>query len=96
MFRPTENRSGRLFREFHSLLITGSISYTSLDRYPYSWFNPGIMGWYSFVPFMECKHGVVSMFHSLKGGLQIGDRYVDFNDGTGYIEKDWGRSFPES
>ena len=54
------------------------------------------MGWYSFVPFMECKHGVVSMGHSLSGGLQIGDQYVDFSGGTGYIEKDWGGSFPES
>jgi tocopherol cyclase len=76
--------------------ITGNIAYTSLDPYPYSRFNPGIMGWYSFVPFMECKHGVVSMHHSLEGGLQIGENYVDFNGGAGYIEKDWGRSFPES
>jgi hypothetical protein len=54
------------------------------------------MGWYSFVPFMECKHGVVSMHHKLSGGLEIDGQYVDFEGGTGYIEKDWGSSFPES
>ncbi len=76
--------------------ITGTISYASLEQYPSSLFNPGIMGWYSFVPFMECKHGVVSMYHTLKGEIYIDDTYVDFDGGTGYIEKDWGSSFPES
>jgi len=76
--------------------IRGKISYSSMEEYPSSTLNPGIMGWYSFVPFMECKHGVVSMFHTLTGGLYIDDSYVDFNGGSGYIEKDWGTSFPES
>lgn len=76
--------------------IEGKISYTSILQYPSTLINPGIMGWYSFVPFMECKHGVVSMRHNLSGGLQIDDQYVDFDSGTGYIEKDWGTSFPES
>jgi len=76
--------------------ITGNISYAPMEQYPSSTLNPGIMGWYSFVPFMECKHGVVSMFHRLSGGLQINDTYVDFAGGSGYIEKDWGTSFPES
>jgi hypothetical protein len=55
---------------------------------------PGVMGWYSFVPFMECYHGLVSMDHSLRGSLCLGDREVDYNGGRGYIEKDWGTSFP--
>ena len=76
--------------------ISGEVNYADPDLYPSTLINPGIMGWYSFVPFMECKHGVVSMGHTLSGGLQIGDQYVDFDEGTGYIEKDWGGSFPES
>ena len=76
--------------------IAGKVSYSSADLYPSTLFNPGIMGWYSFVPFMECKHGVVSMSHKLSGGLQIDGQHVDFEGGTGYIEKDWGSSFPES
>jgi len=76
--------------------ISGEINYSSADLYPSSLFNPGIMGWYSFVPFMECKHGVVSMQHKLSGALEIDKKTVDFDGGTGYIEKDWGSSFPES
>lgn len=76
--------------------LNGEISYSSPDLYPSSLFNPGIMGWYSFVPFMECKHGVVSMQHKLSGALEIDNQTVDFDGGTGYIEKDWGSSFPES
>lgn len=59
-------------------------------------FNTGIMGWYRFVPFMQCYHGVVSLSHSLKGQLSIGNETADFNDGKGYIEKDWGASMPSA
>ena len=55
---------------------------------------PGIMGWFSFVPFMECYHGVVSLNHTIKGSLTINDQEIDFTGGRGYIEKDWGISFP--
>jgi hypothetical protein len=54
------------------------------------------MGWYSFVPFMECKHGVVSVNHDITGTLKVNDQSSDFSHGKGYIEKDWGTSFPEA
>ena len=67
---------------------------------PYPWPKmlgaPGIMGWYSFVPFMECYHGVVSMHHQLKGKLEVYGKVVDFTGGLGYTEKDWGTSFPNA
>jgi hypothetical protein len=56
--------------------------------------SPGIMGWYGWIPFMECYHGVLSFDHGLDGALEIDGRRVDFTGGRGYIEKDWGRSFP--
>ena len=55
---------------------------------------PGIMGWFGFVPFMECYHGVVSLNHTLSGSLNIDGKAVSFDGGHGYIEKDWGISFP--
>jgi len=58
--------------------------------------NPGIMGWYSFVPFMECKHGLVSMDHELSGILSINKQEINFDWGSGYSEKDWGRSMPSA
>lgn len=54
-----------------------------------------IMGPFRFFP-MECRHGVVSMAHSLTGGVEIDGAYHDFDGGTGYAEKDSGTSFPRS
>ncbi len=54
------------------------------------------MGPYAFVPFMECYHGIVSMNHTIKGVLVIDRETIDFTNGRGYIEKDWGRSFPSA
>lgn len=56
----------------------------------------GIMGWYRFVPFMECYHGVVSLTHNLKGTIQVNSKLHNFNEGKGYIEKDWGSSMPSA
>jgi hypothetical protein len=53
-------------------------------------------GWYSFIPFMECKHGIVSVNHDLTGKITVNENLIDFNGGKGYIEKDWGTSFPEA
>ncbi len=68
------------------------------NRYPWPRMlgAPGIMGWFSFVPFMECYHGVVSLNHTLQGRMRVYGEDVDFTDGKGYIEKDWGESFPNA
>ncbi|MGA1821969.1 MAG: tocopherol cyclase family protein [Thermoplasmatota archaeon] len=76
--------------------VKGRIELIGTTPYPGSILSPGIMGWYSYVPFMECYHGVVSMHHRLKGKINVNGKEIDFTDGNGYIEKDWGRSFPES
>lgn len=78
------------------ITVKGSLSYSGRLKYPSTLFSPGIMGWYSFVPFMECKHGVVSVNHYINGNLQINNHVTEFTGGKGYIEKDWGRSFPEA
>lgn len=78
------------------LKVSGDLKFTDLVKFPSSWFSPGIMGWYSFVPFMECKHGIVSVLHGLKGSLEVNNAVINFSGGSGYIEKDWGTSFPES
>jgi tocopherol cyclase len=76
--------------------VSGRLGYSGSVKYPSSVFSPGIMGWYSFVPYMECKHAVVSVLHRIDGSLLIDDVQLDFSGGKGYIEKDWGKSFPES
>jgi len=76
--------------------IRGKISFGPLFGWPQPWYSPGVMGPFSFVPFLECNHGVVSMDHELSGEVDINGKTYDFTGGRGYIEKDWGRSFPKA
>ena len=76
--------------------LQGELFFDHLYPWPKMLGAPGIMGWYSFVPFMECYHGVVSVDHTIRGELEVYGKRVDFTGGRGYIEKDWGRSFPSS
>ncbi|NMC41171.1 MAG: hypothetical protein GYA43_08365 [Bacteroidales bacterium] len=76
-------------------IVRGRINYTGSGRLPKSLFRPGIMGWYSFVPGMECNHGVVSTGHSITGHIDFDGKPFVYTGGKGYIEKDWGISFPE-
>jgi len=78
------------------LAIEGHVSFIDPQPWPVRPLSPGIMGPFSFVPFMECNHGVVSLDHELRGELVINGERVPFDGGRGYIEKDWGRSFPSS
>lgn len=59
-------------------------------------FTPNIMGLFGYLNFMECYHGIVSMTHSLSGFIHINGEDVSFDEGKGYIEKDWGKSFPRN
>jgi len=74
----------------------GIIRFSNPIPWPNSWYSPGIMGPYSFVPFMECYHGILSMDHKLEGRLTIQEELIDFSGGRGYTEKDWGHSFPSA
>ena len=76
--------------------INGKIDYTDMVTLKPTLLRPGIMGWYSYVPGMECNHGIVSLNHFLAGSLYINGKKKIFSGGKGYIEKDWGISFPES
>ena len=76
--------------------IKGQVLTQNPTPYPGTKMHPGIMGPYSFVPFMQCNHGLVSMHHHLQGGIQLDGESIDFGEGKGYMEKDWGKSFPKS
>jgi tocopherol cyclase len=75
--------------------VSGKITIHNPQPWPVTLTMPGIMGWYAWVPAMECYHGVLSFDHLLSGGLTINGQLVDFSGGRGYIEKDWGSAFPE-
>ena len=76
--------------------MSGKLVFTDAHPFPTSWHNPGIMGPFSFIPFMECYHVVIHLFHTLQGTLELDGEALDFTGGTGYIEKDYGHSFPSS
>ncbi len=75
--------------------FAGKLFFSGNVPWPKSWRSPGIMGPYSFVPFMECYHGIISMDHAVGGSLRCEGEEIDFAGGRGYIEKDWGTSFPK-
>ena len=76
--------------------VKGKLKFSGLVSWPNTWYSPGIMGPYSFVPFMECYHGILSMDHRIEGQLEINGEIIDFENGRGYMEKDWGQSFPSA
>lgn len=78
------------------LTVRGHVAFSALTPWPVSLLSPGVMGWYTFVPFMQCYHGVLSFDHALDGSLVLNHRNIDLTGGRGYIEKDWGRSFPDA
>jgi len=57
---------------------------------------PGIMGWYGFVPRMQCYHGLVSYYHELAGTITVAGKSFSAEGGIGYLEKDWGSGFPDA
>lgn len=76
--------------------VKGRLKFENLTPWPVKIFSPGAMGWFAWVPFMECYHGVVSMDHRIQGKLNVNGELLDFSDGTGYTEKDWGKQFPSA
>ncbi len=76
--------------------VSGELAFTGTKEWPNPWYAPGIMGPYTFAPFMECNHGIVSLDHSISGSLEINGEKTDFTGGRGYTEKDWGHTFPSA
>lgn len=78
--------------EGHS--FKGELRFEASKPWPRSFLSPGIMGPFGWLWFLECNHGVLSLDHHILGGLTVDNQRIDFTHGRGYIEKDWGKSFP--
>jgi hypothetical protein len=74
--------------------VNGSLQFSSQYPWPVKISEPGCMGWYGYLPFMECYHGILSMDHSISGDLNYNKNIINFDQGRGYTEKDWGKNFP--
>lgn len=75
--------------------IEGTLILDDLTTIRTSLLMPNIMGYFAYFPKMECYHGVMSMNHKVYGTLKVDGREINFDGGSGYLEKDWGTSFPK-
>jgi len=93
---PNEFDAGRICLALpgQSGAVEGEVSFRHRVPWPVTLSSPGVMGWYAWTPGMECYHGVVSLDPTLAGSLVVDGKETDFTGGRGYIEKDWGKSFP--
>ncbi len=74
----------------NELTAQGSLRFGELTPIRYD-----IMGPFKYVPFMQCRHSVYSMSHSVDGTLTLNGKRYEFYNGAGYIEGDCGASFPK-
>lgn len=79
-----------------NLKIYGDIKYSNSININTSFLSPNIMGPFSYIPFMECNHAILSMQNRINGSININNSIISFKNDIGYIEKDWGCSFPKS
>lgn len=64
------------------LTVSGELDFGPLLPLKYD-----IMGPFAFVPFMECRHSVWSMRHSVTGTVRIGGQKYSFQNAPGYWER---------
>jgi len=74
--------------------LFGIIHISDITPLKKSILSPNIMGIFGYLNFMECYHGIISMSHKLSGKLRLNHQIISFDESKGYIEKDWGKSFP--
>ena len=82
--------------EAQNLNINGDIKYSNMKNINTSFMKPNIMGPFSYIPFMECNHAILSMQNNANGSININNNVIKFEDDMAYIEKDWGCSFPKT
>ncbi len=82
--------------EIQNLKIYGNIKYSDSKNINTNIISPNIMGPFSYIPFMECNHAIISMQNTVNGYININNEMINFSNNKGYIEKDWGCSFPKS
>lgn len=76
--------------------VIGTLDIRGITPWPVTVTSPGVMGWFAWIPLLETYHGVLSFDHIIHGALSVDGEMIDFDGGRGYIEKDWGRSFPDA
>ncbi len=76
--------------------LKGRLCFSRHTKWHDSKFAPGSMGFFNFIPFMQCYSQVCAMSMAVEGELIIDGVSYCFDGGWGYVEKNWGRAFPYS
>lgn len=84
----------RIFFDIKNPKIIINVSYHELLSINKNFYQSNIMGLFAYFNFLECYHAVISLRHILTGYVEIYDEEISLSDGLGYIEKDYGSSFP--
>ena len=74
--------------------IKGRLDFRNQIKWPDSIFSPGSMGYYNYMPMMQCYSQVCALDMMINGSLSVNGRNVQYKNDRGYIEKNWGRAFP--
>ena len=86
------NRNGiRLAIQEPKLRVHGKLNFGQLSPVKYD-----IMGPFALLPYLECRHSVWSMRHTVSGIVFISGQKYHFRNACGYWEGDRGQSFPKA
>lgn len=77
------------------LQLSGTLVFNDLTPLQTTRYRPTIMGPFAYLKHMECNHDILSLGHNVTGTLCLVDHSINFSEGYGYIEKDYGTSFPK-
>lgn len=83
------NRGILLDMETPELKVSGNLLFGSFTPIKYD-----IMGPFRYIPFLQCRHSVFSMRHTVDGNLTVNGICYPFSNAVGYLEGDRGISFP--
>lgn len=90
-----ENQFGengiRLAIHTPGVVVNGRVDFGPLTPLAYD-----IMGPFALVPFLECRHRIWSMQHTVSGSVSVNEQEYSFQNSCGYWEGDRGRSFPKT
>lgn len=77
-------------------ILTDDFSLKGMLCYgPFASIRNDIMGPFRFAPFLQCRHSVFSMYHTVNGSIVLNGRQIAFKNAAGYAEGDRGISFPK-
>lgn len=77
------------------LKLFGELKFSNLTPLSKTVYRPTIMGPFSYIKNMQCNHAIISMHHTVNGTISLNNKKIKLKNATGYIEKDYGTSFPK-